>query len=81
MSSPTGSDNTQPGTLPKKRILVLLIHGIRTQAEWQGWLSHLLENAGCVVVPLKYGYFDAFSFLIPLLFRWIPIREVRVVAP
>ncbi|MER8470465.1 alpha/beta hydrolase [Mesorhizobium sp. M1328] len=69
-----------------KRPIVLLIHGIRTRAYWQGPVKALLEKqAGVEVVPVKYGYFDVFRFWCPFGFcRSGPIdrlhKEIRDVA-
>jgi hypothetical protein len=63
--------------MPDKRILVLLIHGIRTQAEWHGPVRDCLENIpGCRAIPLSYGYFDVFRFLLPGRTRRAPIKEL-----
>ncbi|KRB99802.1 hypothetical protein ASE11_09015 [Hydrogenophaga sp. Root209] len=58
---------------------VVLVHGIRTRAWWQGSVSAILAaEAGCNVVPLKYGYFDLIRFLFPgQLFRRGPIDRVH----
>jgi hypothetical protein len=46
--------------------IVLLIHGIRTQAEWGPMVRSKIEIPGQVeVVPIKYGYFDALRFWFP----------------
>jgi hypothetical protein len=59
--------------------LVILVHGIRTRAEWQGRLRHLFEQDGITVVePLGYGFFDVFRFLCPFWTRQKPIDEVLV---
>ncbi|MDM8558396.1 tetratricopeptide repeat protein [Candidatus Parabeggiatoa sp. HSG14] len=61
---------------PKK--LVLLIHGIRTRAEWQEKTKKTIEETGtAVVVPIKYGYFNAFSFWFPFFTRKVPIEKLR----
>src|SRR5262245_6668168 len=52
---------TEPKT---KNEIVILIHGIRTAAEWQEMMRHRLRDAlGVEVKPVRYGYFDIFSFL------------------
>lgn len=63
----------------KKRLrrLVILVHGIRTQAEWQGPIRHLFESDGHTTVePAGYEYFDVFRFLCPF---WTRRRPVEVV--
>ena len=46
--------------------VVLLIHGIRTQADWGPMVRSKLEVPGKIeVIPIKYGYFDAFRFWFP----------------
>lgn len=61
----------RPATTPRastaRRVeIVLLIHGIRTQAEWQERVKRVLgEIDGTVVVPVKYGFFDAVRFWWP----------------
>jgi small GTP-binding protein len=45
--------------------VVILVHGIRTQALWQNELRKTLENSGFVVQPTNYGYFDVARFLFP----------------
>jgi pimeloyl-ACP methyl ester carboxylesterase len=63
---------------PKRRRLVILVHGIRTRAEWQGRIRGLLEADGETdVETLGYGYFDALRFLCPLITRRAPIVEVE----
>jgi len=46
--------------------VILLIHGIRTQADWGPMVRSRLEVPGKIeVIPIKYGYFDAFRFWFP----------------
>lgn len=53
----------------KPNQLVLLLHGIRTRAWWQGALSAFLEReTGATVIPIKYGRFDLIRFLLPFRF-------------
>jgi hypothetical protein len=60
---------------------LLLIHGIRTHAEWQEELANILRTANRVVIPLRYHFFDVFRFLCPCFTRHKPIekltREIR----
>jgi pimeloyl-ACP methyl ester carboxylesterase len=60
----------------KKEQLVLLVHGIRTQAEWQGMVRDSLTRVGTVVEPIKYEYFDAFRFWFPFFTRKLPLKQV-----
>jgi len=58
--------------------VVLLVHGIRTQGEWEDMVTEILETIpDTVVYPLKYEYFDAISFWLPFGLRQGPIRELR----
>ena len=51
--------------------LVLLVHGIRTRANWQAMVADLIEKqTDYTAVPIKYGYFDALRF-------WLPISAIR----
>jgi pimeloyl-ACP methyl ester carboxylesterase len=46
--------------------VVVLIHGIRTTAEWQNQIRDSLERNGFDVVTTRYGYFDLCRFLVPV---------------
>ena len=66
--------------------VVLLIHGIRTQADWGPMVRSRLEVPGQIeVIPIKYGYFDAFRFWLPFWTRTRPIErvytQIRVATP
>jgi hypothetical protein len=63
----------------KPNHIVMLIHGIRTNAEWQGVAVKELSPHCRRVVPIRYGFFDVISFWFPVtfLFRWMPVRKVR----
>lgn len=61
---------------PGKR-LVLLIHGIRTQAEWQNMIEEELSDSNTKVIPIKYDFFNLVRFWIPLGTRAKPIRETE----
>jgi len=65
-------------TRGKKRRLVILIHGIRTHADWQHnmikWLK--ADGVSTIVVAPGYGYFDAFRFWFPFVFRRMPVKKV-----
>ena len=59
--------------------VVVLIHGIRTYAQWQELLkSELEKDAGTKkVYPLGYGYFDLICFWLPYyFFRWHRINKI-----
>ena len=57
--------------------VVLLIHGIRTQADWGPMVQSKLEVPGQIdVIPIRYGYFDAFRFWFPFWTRNKPIERV-----
>ena len=61
----------------EKAHVVILIHGIRTQAPWQNQLRKTLEKAGFVVQPTNFGYFDIVRFLFPWqLFNGPIINEI-----
>jgi hypothetical protein len=46
---------------------VVLIHGIRTQGEWQQRAAAALESDPSIrVVPMRYGFFDVVRFLVPI---------------
>ncbi len=57
--------------------IVVLIHGIRTYAEWQELLKSQLDDYSDIkTYPIGYGYFDAFCFWLPWIFRGVPIDRV-----
>lgn len=57
--------------------IVVLIHGIRTHASWAEMVAAVVEPAcGMKVIPLRYGYFDVFRFLCPIITRSAPIRRI-----
>jgi hypothetical protein len=57
--------------------VILLIHGIRTQADWGPMVKSKLEVPGQIeVIPIKYGFFDVFRFWFPLWTRRRPIERV-----
>lgn len=59
--------------------IVVLVHGIRTRAAWQGMVRAVLsETANAEVIPLKYGYFDVLKFLCPFgICRSGPIKKLE----
>ena len=56
--------------------IVVLIHGIRTQGEWHELVAPLLTRPGRQVLPIKYGFLNVLSFLIPFWTRARPISKV-----
>jgi pimeloyl-ACP methyl ester carboxylesterase len=59
--------------------VVLLIHGIRTHAEWQAMVREAVAVQGQIeVVPIKYGYFDVIRFWFPFWTRSRPIARVEL---
>lgn len=61
---------------PGKR-LVILVHGIRTQAEWQDMVVGQLQNENTKVIPIKYGFLDIFRFWCPFVTRMKSISEIQ----
>jgi GTPase SAR1 family protein len=57
-----------PQTNSVKTHVVILVHGIRTQALWQGPIRSSLEKEGFIAEPTNYGRFDLIRFLLP--FPW-----------
>ncbi|APW58787.1 hypothetical protein [Paludisphaera borealis] len=72
-----------PDTIPSSsgvdgNHVVLLIHGIRTQADWGPMVRSKLEIAGRIeVIPIKYGYFDVLRFWFPIWTRRRPVEHVK----
>ncbi|WP_436717753.1 hypothetical protein U8335_13800 [Roseiconus lacunae] len=58
--------------------VIVLIHGIRTHANWQPMVGRVLrEIDGVKVVPIKFGYLDVIRFWIPIGTRSAAINDVR----
>lgn len=76
----TASGKPRPAIKPSPSLqVVILIHGIRTEAEWAPMVQSMLEVPGKIkVIPIKYGYFDAFRFWFPFWTRNKPIEQVHV---
>lgn len=55
---------------------VVLVHGIRTHANWAEMVSQELRDVGIIPIPIRYGYLDALRFWCPFLSRRRPIRKV-----
>jgi hypothetical protein len=69
-------DNVQNES-PTDFQVVLLIHGIRTEADWGPMVRSKIEVPGKIeVIPIKYGYLDAFRFWFPFWTRNRPIERV-----
>lgn len=65
------------GNVAASRLIVLL-HGIRTQATWQEMIRSVLSQLQHTeVVPIKYGFFDAFRFWFPFWTRKKPVETAR----
>jgi hypothetical protein len=60
------------------RQVVLLIHGIRTQGEWEERIARILEEEADVTraLPIRYGFVNALQFWCPLT-RGGAIRRVH----
>lgn len=62
----------------ERRHVVVLLHGIRTEATWQEPLAAALETVpGVVTRPLRYGAFSVFGFWFPFFFRTWQIHHVQ----
>lgn len=60
-----------------KNTVVVLIHGIRTRAQWQGVIRHALEARGLIAIPTNYEKFDVVRFLLPFeKFKQLPVKKV-----
>jgi hypothetical protein len=58
--------------------VIVLIHGIRTFADWQPMVQRVLEELPAVrVIAVKYGYFDVLRFWFPVWTRRLPVEDVR----
>jgi len=64
--------------MPRVKEVILLVHGIRTFAEWQPMVKRVLEEIpNTQVTPIKYGFLDAIRFWSPLFWRNAAINDVR----
>lgn len=62
---------------PAPTHVVVLIHGIRTQAPWTETVAEIVAHqCDATVIPLRYGYFDLFRFLSPVFTRRRPVRRI-----
>jgi hypothetical protein len=63
--------------IPLPKIVVILIHGIRTFAPWQELIRDELDNYNSTITyPIGYDYFDAFRFWCPIFTRKKPVNRV-----
>jgi hypothetical protein len=66
------------GTVPSDGNVIVLVHGIRTTAEWAELVSSILEQVpGTRVIPVGYGYFDVVQFFLPGPTRRPPVHRIR----
>jgi cytochrome c-type biogenesis protein CcmH/NrfG len=75
----TGAQSIKENAVvPNRRHVVLLLHGIRTQAEWTQRTAAILERDPEIRArPVRYEFFDALRFLLPLnAIRERPIRRL-----
>jgi hypothetical protein len=59
--------------------VVLLVHGIRTNARWVGMVKDTIQRTSSTpltVEPVSYGNFSLWRFLLPGPTRWSPISVV-----
>jgi hypothetical protein len=56
------------GTLadPEGKHLVILVHGINTNAQWFPLVKGALEEAGFIAAPAGYGIYGVLRFLLPI---------------
>lgn len=68
-----------PGVDPDTvREVLLLVHGIRTQAHWFETVNRVMTaQVPCRVIPIRYGYFDIVRFLLPFGTRRWPIQKLK----
>lgn len=67
-----------PESLAQKMHTVVVVHGIRDRGGWQRMVQDVLEEGTDIkVVPISFGYFDVFRFLLPGPLRNGPIDVVR----
>ena len=77
----SGASFSEVRTSKEVEQVVILVHGIRTHAEWQSTLKKEFSRVGIPVAPTNYGYFDVFRFLVPVRwFRAEALNRVRILA-
>lgn len=65
--------------------VLVLVHGIRTEAAWAEMVATVFQKEfpDLELVPVRYGYFDAVRFWLPILTRSAPVsrlaRELRAI--
>ncbi|MBA3944259.1 MAG: hypothetical protein H0X37_06800 [Herpetosiphonaceae bacterium] len=65
------------GSTETRRQVVLLLHGIRTQGDWQEMVvEHLEEGDSIIVLPIRFEYLDLLKFWFPFFTRERAIRRV-----
>jgi pimeloyl-ACP methyl ester carboxylesterase len=69
---------TGPKVENKRKHVVFLLHGIRTQGEWAQRTASILESDPLICArPIRYEFFDVVRFLIPFKFlRDQPVRRI-----
>jgi hypothetical protein len=71
--------NGMSGDRPAREHVVLIVHGIRTRAEWASMVKRTIEDAtnNAMTVRLApYGRFSLWRFLLPGPTRWDPVKIV-----
>jgi pimeloyl-ACP methyl ester carboxylesterase len=66
-----------PAPAGPSKHLVILVHGINTQAQWFGIIKPALEDAGFTVAPAGYGMHGLVRFLLPL--DWFRLQAIEKV--
>lgn len=67
----------------KRPKILFLIHGIRTNAEWQDKLNRIIKKSlsdddTAIVLKPKYGFFNIISFILPkFVFRRLAIIKIK----
>lgn len=78
LGNKSSSSNAAMRKASHKSQVVLLVHGIRTQGEWQEQVRSALQRPGLTTVfPIKYGYFDVIRFWFPFFTRAHPVRTLH----
>lgn len=69
---------TQPSPIKEPKVLVVPLHGIRTDGTWQEWLrGKLAAYEGVEVAPVGYHPLDIFRFLSPFIARKEIVDRVK----
>lgn len=64
-------------SLSAPKLVIVLIHGIRTCATWQELVRHQLDQfESTITYPIGYEYFDVFRFWCPFFTRKKPINRI-----